>query len=225
MREAGSLTYAVADLHGRLDLLDAALEAIVADAGDAASRTIVFLGDYIDRGPDGAGVLDRVMQGPPPGWSWICLKGNHEAMMALALLNPDRLDWWIENGGDATILSYHDQKDAAARHLRWIETLPAIHVDAHRIFVHAGVDPQIPLDRQQDKTLLWKRLPRDNAEGYGGRHVVHGHDPNEDGPLLHEGRTDLDTLAWHTGRLVVGVFDDALPGGPIDLIEIRRRGA
>lgn len=225
MREARSLTYAVADLHGRLDLLEAALEAIAGDAGAAETRTIVFLGDYVDRGPDGAQVLDRLMRGPPEGWRWICLKGNHEAMMALALINPDRLDWWIENGGDTTIRSYRGEHHATARHLPWIEALPAIHVDAHRVFVHGGVDPRIPLERQQEKTLLWKRYPPSAADGYGARHVVHGHDPNEDGPLFHAGRTDLDTLAWATGRLVVGVFDDALGGGPIDTIEITRRGA
>ena len=215
------LTFAVADLHGRYDLLDAALVAIEARA---AAGTIVFLGDYVDRGPDGAGVLDRLMAGPTPGWRWICLKGNHEAIMALALRNPDRLDWWIENGGETTVASYRDRREMIARHLPWIETLPAIHIDPHRVFVHAGVDPAIPLDRQPDKTLLWKRYQAGAGGGHGERHVVHGHSPAVDGPLRFAGRTDLDTLAWKTGRLVIGVFDDATPGGPVELIEIRGPG-
>jgi serine/threonine protein phosphatase 1 len=215
------LTFAVADLHGRLDLLDAALTTI---ERRASGGTIVFLGDYVDRGPDGAGVLDRLMAGPPPGWRWICLKGNHEAIMALALRNPERLDWWIENGGDTTVASYRDRRELIARHLPWIEALPAIHIDIHRVFVHAGVDPLIPLDRQPDKTLLWKRYPQGADGGHGDRHVVHGHDPDVGGPRRFSGRTDLDTLAWKTGRLVVGLFDDATAGGPIDLIEIKGAG-
>ena len=144
-------------------------------------------------------------------------------MMALALRNPERLDWWIGNGGDATIASYRGRRDLVAEHLAWVESLPPMHVDEHRVFVHAGVDPDVPLDEQAEKTLLWKRYPQDEGQGHGARHVVHGHDPNQDGPLKHAGRTDLDTLAWATGRLVVGVFDDAKAGGPIDLIEVRRR--
>ncbi len=228
------LTFAVADLHGRYDLLDAALAEIDAyarahrPAGAADpdfSRTIVFMGDYIDRGPQSAQVLGRLIAGPPEGWRWICLKGNHEAMMSLGLRNPDRLDWWLDNGGDATVLSYRDDRTVIVAHLAWIDALPAIQMDAHRIYVHAGVDPAMPITAQAEKVLLWKRYPAEADEGHGSRHLVHGHDPNADGPLRLANRTDLDTYAWYTGRLVVGVFDDARPGGPIDLIEIRRAPA
>ncbi len=215
-------TFAIADLHGRKDLLDAALDAI---EGRAASGTIVFLGDYVDRGPDSAGLLERLMAGPPSGWRWICLKGNHEAMMELALRNPDRLDWWLDNGGDATIASYREHRDWMARHLPWIEALPAKHADAHRVYVHAGVERAMPLDAQPDKILLWKRYAPDDVGGHGGRHVVHGHDPNIEGPLRFTGRTALDTLAWRTGRLALGVFDDDRAGGPTDIIEVRRAAA
>lgn len=214
------LTFAVGDLHGRRDLLDDVLDAIAARAPEGG--TVVFLGDYVDRGPSGAQVLARLIEGPPAGWRWICLKGNHEAMMSLALRNADRLDWWIDNGGGATIASYRGDREAVAAHLAWIETLPTMHVDAHRIYVHAGVDAAVPLDRQAERTLIWKRYPDYVDEGHGDRHLVHGHDPNPDGPLRLDSRTDLDTYAWHTGRLAVGVFDDAIAGGPIDIIEVQR---
>ena len=219
------LTFVVADLHGRVDLLEDGLGGIETYPAGAFEKTVVFLGDYVDRGPHSADTVARLMAGAPDGWRWICLKGNHEAMMSLALRSPERLDWWIGNGGGTTIESYRDRRDLIADHLAWMEGLPSIHVDDHRVFVHAGVDDGIPLESQADKTLFWKRYGQDHAEGYGSRHVVHGHDPNEDGPLLHPGRTDLDTLAWATGRLVIGVFDDAVAGGPIDLIEVRRRPA
>ena len=87
-----------------------------------------------------------------------------------------------------------------------------MHVDAHRLYVHAGVDPEIPLDQQSEATLLWKRYPKGFPGGFGDLHVVHGHDNFPEGPLLYEGRTNLDTLAWRTGRLTIGVFDDETPG-------------
>jgi serine/threonine protein phosphatase 1 len=87
--------------------------------------------------------------------------------------------------------------------------------------VHAGVDSGTPLDHQREETLLWKRYPKGYSAGFGNLHVVHGHDNDPNGPLLYEGRTNLDTLAWRTGRLSIGVFDDDRPGGPIDLITIK----
>ncbi len=215
-------TFAIADLHGRLDLLEAALAAIERYAAPPdRDRTIVFLGDYIDRGPCSAQILDRLAAGPPEGWRWICLKGNHEAMMGLALRNPDRLDWWLDNGGGATVASYGEGREAIARHLAWIDGLPTIHTDAYRVYVHAGVDPAIPLHAQAEKTLLWKRYPSGKDGGHGALHVVHGHDPDVEGPIHYEGRTAMDTYAWATGRLVIGVFDDARPGAPVDLLEVR----
>ena len=221
------LTYAVADLHGRYDLLEAALDAIHRHAEQWRLRqaTVVFLGDYVDRGPQSAKVIGRLLQGPPDGWRWVCLKGNHEAMMSLALRNADRLEWWIGNGGDTTIVSYREHHDTIRAHLSWIDALPSLHRDDHRVFVHAGVNPAMPLDAQAEKTLLWKRYPKTADEGYGDLHLVHGHDPHLDGPIRLIHRTALDTLAWRAGRLVLGVFDDTLPGGPIDLIEVHGKPA
>lgn len=102
-----------------------------------------------------------------------------------------------------------------------MDALPAIHTDAHRVYVHAGVDPAMPLRAQAEKTLLWKRYSKGKPAGHGALHVVHGHDPDDDGPILYKGRTAMDTRAWATGRLVIGVFDDAVAGGPVDMIELR----
>ncbi len=81
--------------------------------------------------------------------------------------------------------------------------------------------PCFPLDQQSEATLLCKRYPKEFSGGFGTLHVVHGHDNHPEGPLLYQGRTNLDTLAWRTGRLTVGVFDDDRPGGPIDFIVVR----
>ena len=164
----------------------------------------------------------RLQSGLGEAWGLVTLKGNHDAMMVEALRNPSKMAAWIAKGGDAALASYGGDPAAVPRvHINWLDGLRLMHVDAHRLYVHAGVDPEIPLDRQSAATLLWKRYPKGFTGGYGTLHVVHGHDNSPDGPLLYEGRTNLDTLAWRTGRLMIGVFDDAIPGGPVDFITIR----
>jgi serine/threonine protein phosphatase 1 len=214
-------TYAVADLHGRFDLLEQAIAAIDAHA-QAQDHTVVFLGDYVDRGPASCQIIERLRDGPAVGSIWICLKGNHEDMMLQASSDPSLMPWWLGNGGDHTLASYRASGIAVGDHLGWIKHLPRLHSDRHRVFVHAGVDPGLPLHAQNEKMLMWKRYPSSFAGGHGDHHVVHGHHPYEDGPRRFTGRTALDTLAWRTGRLVVAVFDDAVAGGPIDLLEVGR---
>jgi serine/threonine protein phosphatase 1 len=216
-----SLTYVIPDIHGRDDLLTKALTGITARSGGEAG-VIITIGDYVDKGPESKQVIDRLLSGVPEGWGFVALKGNHDAMMVQALRDPAKMAVWLEKGGDAALASYGgDPAGVPQTHIDWLDRLQLLHVDAHRLYVHAGVDPGIPLDRQSETTLLWKRYPKGFPEGFGNLHVVHGHDNDPDGPLLYEGRTNLDTLAWRTGRLVVGVFDDARPGGPVDFIVLR----
>ena len=95
-----------------------------------------------------------------------------------------------------------------------------MHVDLHRIFAHAEIDPTKALDDQTEEFMLWHRYPENADIGHVGRHVVHGHTPNPHGPEQYQNRTNLDTLAWRTGRLVVAVFDDERPGPAIEYIEV-----
>jgi serine/threonine protein phosphatase 1 len=216
-------TYAIADLHGRFDLLERALACIVEHAEPPA--TFVTLGDYVDRGSDSRKIIERLMTGlGRDDWRLICLKGNHVMWQTCRRL-PD-VDWWLMNGGGATLISYGQQEGeeadvtvVPAPHLDWVERLPLMYVDRHRVFVHAGIDPNCPLDEQDAEDVLWKIYP-DDDEGHGQRHVVHGHHQHAHGPIFKRNRTNLDTLAWYTGRLVIGVFDDATPGGPIEVLEV-----
>ena len=216
-----SLTYVIPDIHGRDDLLGEALAGIAAHSqGDAG--VIVTIGDYVDKGLESKQVIDRLKSGVDGGWRLVALKGNHDVMMVEALRNPAKMDSWLEKGGDAALASYGgDPALVPHAHIAWLDGLSPLYLDAHRLYVHAGVDPGIPLDRQSEATLFCKRYPKGFSAGYGERHVVHGHDNDPDGPLLFEGRTNLDTAAWRTGRLVVGVFDDGKPGGPVDFIVVR----
>jgi serine/threonine protein phosphatase 1 len=227
-------TYAVGDIHGRLDLLRTAIDTISDHVGDSAFR-VVFLGDYVDRGPDSRGVIDLLIQ-LQRRWPVTCLKGNHEELMIEALTLPGerRLERWLEYGGDQTLKSYGlaiDDDLAAgvpAEHLRWMGGLPRTTGDGHRIYVHAGLMPGMPAHRQKDETCLWIRERFLQARpGDFEAHVVHGHTPVWEGkvdptePELLEHRTNIDTGAFATGVLTVAVFDASLPGGPIEVIKVR----
>lgn len=218
-------TYAIPDLHGRLDLLNMALEMIVEHSAGRRG-TIVTLGDYVDRGPDSRGVIERLLGWNSSALSLVALKGNHEAMMWEVCNHLAELPEWIRNGADATLASYGEPGDppsakvVSPAHIDWIADLPLVHVDDHRLFVHAGVDPEVPPDRQNERTALWMRYPKGHKKGHGRRHVVHGHLADPAAPRVTAGRTNLDGMAWKTGRLVVGVFEDDRPGGASEFLEV-----
>lgn len=212
-----SKTYVISDLHGRLDVLEAALARIEASP---SGGTVVFTGDYVDRGPRSKQVMRRLMDGPTvPGWKWICLKGNHEDMMVGAIRAEYEADWWIGNGGAQTISSFHGE--VPKKYVDWAAALPITHVDAHRIYVHAGVDETLSLSEQTEHNLVWSRVPKMRDYHYPEGYVVHGHTPWEDGPIILDGRANLDTGAVWTGRLVVAVFDDAVAGKPVELLTVQ----
>lgn len=229
-------TYAIADLHGRFDLLCRAIDLIESDAGPDGG-TFIVLGDFVDRGPQSRSIIDLLMAGPSlPNWRWIVLQGNHEAMMLECLANPGILRWWIGNGGGETLKSYGYQHGdpitplkIPIKHLEWLAELPLIHQDAHRIFVHAGVPFDQALTEAKPETLQWMLYPGDVEHGdaeihpdeghCSGKHIVHGHHQSASHPLLKPHRTNLDSFAWHTNRAAIGVFDNDQPGGPIRILD------
>lgn len=222
-----SKTFAIADLHGRHDLLLMALERI--EAANPNGGTIVFTGDYVDRGFESRQIIETLMAGPtdPKIWKWVCLQGNHELIM-IAGCREGELRWWLKNGGDATLLSYGqkqgeyaDVKVVPKEHLDWVQSLPITYRDRYRLFVHAFIDPTKSFEDQSDEDMQWKLYPAGLEDGHGEHHVVHGHHAHEYGPLLLKGRSNFDTQAFAIGRLVVGVFDNAVPGGPIATIEVQ----
>jgi serine/threonine protein phosphatase 1 len=237
-----AITYAISDIHGRSDLLVKAVELVAEDvvARGRPPFKIVFLGDYVDRGPDSAQVvrLLRTMQRDVKT-PVVCLKGNHEDIMVQTVTSrvPDTA-WWYGNGGDATMRSYGllpvkrfnsdllDPADERVKRLtddaRWLDALPIWHEDEQRIYVHAGIpDEQRDLERQDPHQLIWMRYPggdRGGADyGWRGRHVVHGHQPHS-APMRLAHRTDLDGRAWALDKLYVGVFEDEKAGGPVDVL-------
>jgi serine/threonine protein phosphatase 1 len=213
-----SATFVIGDIHGRSDLLRQALSDI---QSHHSSGTVVFLGDYIDRGPDSKGVLDILIAGPPEGWQWVCLKGNHEDMCSKATLfrDPQSTNVWLGNGGLDMMKSY-PLLDIDAGHPTWMHNLPVLHQDKHRVYVHAYVDEYLFLDKQNPHVCMWSRYQNGIDSGYLGRYVVHGHTPNLRGPEVYTKRCNLDTGAVYSGRLVVAVFDDDIPGPPVLFMEV-----
>lgn len=217
----GQLLYAVGDIHGRLDLLERLLDLISGDAEaiPAGRRTLVFLGDYVDRGPDSRGVVERLIGGLPQGFDLHFLKGNHEAILLDFLAEPWRLDHWLQNGGEETMRSYgvdtesltHLGASPAAWRNAFAEALPEPHLVFFRnlqlsvsfgdyLFVHAGIRPGVPLEAQSEADLVWIRAPFLNHAEPFGKIVVHGHTPGQE-PVTRSNRVGIDTGAVFTGRL------------------------
>ncbi len=220
---AGEAVYAIGDIHGRFDLLQDLLARIVDDAErhDAdIHRSLILLGDYIDRGPESQNVVEMLLQDPLPGFTTIRLIGNHEdAFLAFLDGQTDGLDW-LAYGGVETLMSYGvslrhlPRSEDAARALRLsvAAAVPHSHVEFLRrcalyhfvgdyLFVHAGVRPGVPLEKQSPTDLLWIRddflrskVPLPEWV------VVHGHTIC-DFPQNRTHRIDIDTGAFASGRL------------------------
>jgi serine/threonine protein phosphatase 1 len=210
-----ALTFAIGDVHGCLAKFDDLLHRC-ADYAGPRPHQFVMLGDYIDRGPDSRSVvgrLRRLCEQRPDGV--VCLMGNHEDMMLSAVEDPSNTVHWINNGGDATLKSYgvNAVTDLPADDIEWIRNLSLCHDDGLRFFVHAGIDPAVPLDRQSLHTMLWTREHAPDTLD-PGRFIVHGHTPLHSArPEQHRYRLNLDTGAVYGGPLSAAAFaaDQAAP--------------
>lgn len=234
------LELAITDIHGRFDLLRAALNA--AYVAYREPLRLVFLGDFGDRGPASREVIELVRQGPErQGDEWITLMGNHEELAINAVdeaTEPgaphafgERLDHWLQNGGVELLLSYgwdgrSSSLGAALKAVPadWLRGLLLFYDTPHRLYVHAGVAPGRPFASQRKRDLLWIReaFLRASAEELP-KHIVHGHTPFWAGkrptePELLPHRTNLDTMAYDSGLLTLGLFDPDRPGGPYRLL-------
>lgn len=218
----GVVAWAVGDIHGRLDLLEPLVESIMADAAaHPAQRTLViFLGDYIDRGPQSRGVIGYLGNLPDDqGLEWCFLKGNHEEAMLDFLDDPGAGPAWCEYGGGATLASFglrppqmkhrpeawaHLSADLAHRvtpaERAFLENLELSVSVGDYFFSHAGARPGIGLDDQSARDLMWIRNSFLDSEVEFEKVVVHGHTPSIDAHCDHR-RIGVDTKAYETGIL------------------------
>lgn len=220
--ERPALIYAIGDVHGCLDALKALEARIVADAAETpGDKWIVMLGDYVDRGPSSAQVLDHLTSRPPAGFSRICLRGNHDEAMLAAIEDPRAIETWVGWGIEATLASYGlsatqiAELTASGRatakqqllqafipdeHIAFLRNLPVILTVPGYIFVHAGLRPGIEASRQQDRDLMWIRREFLEADHDFGSVVIHGHTP-VDTPELTPYRASIDTACYASGVL------------------------
>jgi serine/threonine protein phosphatase 1 len=216
----GLRVYAVGDVHGCGGRLAALHEAIARDAADRlpVPRTVlIHLGDYVDRGPESAAVIERLLgPSPLPGAEVVNLLGNHEVMM-LDAFDPrsaaGAIGFWLDNGGEATLASYGATPEDADS---W-DLVPQAHLDflgrcelsrsaGGYLFVHAGVRPGVALEHQDPFDLVWIREPFLAFRGDLGAVVVHGHTPCPRPEVLPH-RIGIDTGAVFGGALTCLVLE------------------
>ena len=220
----GRRVYAVGDVHGCAARLDALHAMIAADFNSRPIRSplLVHLGDFIDRGPDSAGVVHRLASGTPvPGLPMVALRGNHEQMMLDAMSgDPDIIDHWRGNGGESALQSWgikRPKKDAnwaaglPAQHHAFLRGLGTTHALDGYLFVHAGVRPGVNFQEQREQDFLWIRRPFLISTGpllpdAPRTAIVHGHTP-EPSPVVTSNRIGVDTGAVRGGALTCAVLE------------------
>lgn len=225
----GMRLYAIGDVHGCLEALHDVHRAIEADLGarPVADWRIIHLGDYVDRGPDSRGVLDFLTGRAAGEPRILCLRGNHDEMFVQGLDGAARQrELWLTNGGVETLESYgvglsdylemlHSggvaQAIVPAPHREFLDGLLVSARFGDYYFVHAGIDPQLALDEQQNEAQLWIRAPFLESAREFEAVVVHGHTPVSR-VEVRPNRLGIDTGAVFGGSLTCLVLEGAEKG-------------
>ena len=226
--------YAIGDIHGHLDLLQAAHDLIADDIARHGPGQVIHVGDIVDRGPDSRGVIDLLIGGLAAKNDWVVLKGNHDRMFTRFLRDPHEpepglraeLSWLHPRLGGADTLRSYGVANAAERpvekvhaeaaatvpqaHLDFISALPTLHRAGDCVFVHAGIRPGVALEDQTETDLVWIREPFLSETASFGLLVVHGH-------------TAIDAATHYGNRL--NLDSGAAYGGPLSAVVIEGREA
>jgi serine/threonine protein phosphatase 1 len=226
----GRVGFAIGDIHGRADLLEKLLTQLEAAAPletvKGQAPIAIFLGDYVDRGPDTRGVIDMILSARPHGFERRYLRGNHEQTMMAFAAAPLKNRAWLLQGGAETLMSYGVKPPSPlkASEADWLAAADALNQalpDAHRAFldgleryvelgdyafVHAGVDPARSLEEQTDDDLYWARERFLNSKRRFSHRVVHGHTPAA-APYADARRVGVDTGAYASGTLTAARFE------------------
>ena len=209
---------AIPDIHGYRSELDRVLA--LADAQRGPEAKIVFLGDLTDRGPDSRGVIQTIIEGIEAGRDWVVVRGNHDQMFLDFLLDPGPGARWMNGniGGTETMISYGAGEAMAQRdwravadcvpeaHRDFLESLPFYHETDAQFFVHAGIRPGVPLEKQDKHDLLWIRDEFHEDGRDHGKLIVHGHTPVER-PRHYGNRVNLDAGAGFGRPLCVAEIE------------------
>jgi Calcineurin-like phosphoesterase. len=221
----GMRIYAVGDIHGRFDLLSEMHRQIMEEIGRdrPGDWRLIFLGDYVDRGPDTRRVLDLLSHATQADPRVIAIAGNHDLGMLDFLSQPRADSLFANNGGEATARSYgvalrfypeeallqgwdELRRSIPEEHLTFLRGLRPSVCFGDLFFCHAGIRPGVPLEEQEDTDLIWIRERFLHHAGLHPKLIVHGHTPH-DRPEILPNRVNLDTGAFHTGRLTAMMFE------------------
>lgn len=222
INEPNSIFYCIGDIHGCIDLYLAAEQKIIQDATHNTNphnnKIIILLGDLIDRGLHSARVIDTMTHPPPQGFKRICLRGNHEDLMLSFIKKPKRNHLWLYNGGLETLASYGIYLDAhyaprsfrnytkrlietniPQNHIDFMKTMPLMIETQNYVFAHAGINPLLPLDAQNEHDLLWGPFAI-NDHIHIEKTIVHGHVITTQ-PKITKTAISIDTGAYRSGKL------------------------
>nr|WP_269448152.1 metallophosphoesterase family protein [Lentibacillus sp. JNUCC-1] len=209
---------AISDIHGALDMFEVLLEKV---SYDPAQDQLILLGDYVDRGPNACGVINKVMSLKEEGA--IVLRGNHDDMLVTTVEEePGAWERWSRNGAKETLLSYEPDMDQLhlpdselfKKHVAFLKQLDYYYETDTHIFVHAGVVPGLPLEETDPFDLVWIR--ESFFQKYkGDKIVVFGHTPT---PILHQKQNRYDVFVGENN--IVGIDGGAVYGGQLNCLEL-----
>lgn len=215
--------FAIGDIHGHYQELTGLVGQLAGDGMEPERDTIVFLGDFVDSGPESKRVVEQLMAWQERFPHWVFLMGNHDAMMTDALDHeddPDRFSLWFGQGGEETLRSYlGDEGEGETslprlsmvvpqEHRAWLRDLALFHETGQHIFVHAGLRPPLPPERNRRHDLLWIRERFILSEHDWGKRVIFAHTPVQE-PLVLPNKIGIDTLPRNEGRLCAVELDPA----------------
>lgn len=198
-----SRTFAIGDIHGSLQALETLIEIVPVHNDDL----LITLGDYVDRGPDSKGVLDWLIERHETS-RLVAIRGNHDVMFACAPFDSKQRDVWISVGGVQTLMSYGQDgiiatlDDVPYEHFNFIDRTCVRYYETERhIFVHAMLEPELPLTEQTDECLYWSKL-RDSGPHCSGKIMICGHTAQKTGKPLNLGHSIcIDTWVYGAGWL------------------------
>jgi serine/threonine protein phosphatase 1 len=203
--------FCIGDIHGCLDKLTTLMDRLEIDHD---SDTVVFIGDYIDRGPDSKGVVDFILEVNAKVRNVVCLLGNHEQAFLNYYRHGTDADLFYLNGGDATMASYGmidtrkgKKINLPDNHLEFFDSLVPCYETEDYIFVHAGIRPGVPLNKQRIDDLTWIRYEFIRHTHDFGKIVIFGHTPVAE-PMIEHNKIGIDTGAVYGGELTCVILPD-----------------
>lgn len=218
--------YCIGDIHGCLDLLKKLHKKITNHSKDyKGTKKLIYLGDYVDRGPDSKGVIDHLLSEPLAGFDITYLRGNHEQSILEFLAEPVKTRAWLNYGGLETLLSYGVRLEKLPSndndlfylrnqlegrfpksHHEFISNTKFFHDEGSYYFCHAGIKPGTPLENQQPSDLMWIRDKFISSTQHHEKIIVHGHTISDEVDTQ-PNRTGIDTGAYASGKLTCLVLE------------------